>query len=129
VRRRIVLEIVTPYAGMIRHMPGGFAYADQMLSESGLAGRLNQALDTDDEALWLRRCLAYLDRRFQRWLQVRFIEPLTPLGLFKVIRHRIRTYPTFILGGETYTGHDLAELETFIRRQAGSLIDDQRSSI
>lgn len=128
-RGRVVLEIVTPHAGVIHHMPGGFAYADQMLGESGLAGRLNQALDIDDEALWLRRCLYYLDRHFQRWLQVRLIEPLSPLGLFKVIRYRIRTYPTFIFAGETYAGHDLVELEAFIRRQAGSRADDQRMSI
>jgi hypothetical protein len=128
-RRRIVLEIVTPHAGMIHHMPGGFAYADQMLGEAGLANRLNYALDTDDEALWLRRCLYYLDRRFNRWLRVRLIEPLSLLGLFKVIRHRIRTYPTFILGGETYRECNLAELEAFIRRHAGSLVIDQRSSI
>ncbi len=118
-KRRAILEVVTPHTDMIHHMPGGFAYADEML-----ANQISQALETDDETLWLRRCLYYLDRRFQRWLQVRLIEPLSLLGLFKVVRYRIRTYPTFIIGGETYTGRDLAELEAFIRRQAGSMVND-----
>jgi hypothetical protein len=124
VKRRAVLEIVTPHASMVDHMPGGLAYTSQMLSEAGLTGRLNEALETGDETLWLRRCLSYLERRFQRWLQIRLIEPMSLLGLFKVIRHRIRTYPTFIMGGETFTGHDLVELEAFIRRQAGLMVDD-----
>jgi hypothetical protein len=28
------------------------------------------------------------------------------------------------MGGETFTGHDLVELEAFIRRQAGLMVDD-----
>jgi hypothetical protein len=124
VRRRAILEIVTPHAGVINHMPGGLIYTSQMLSEAGLTGQLNEVLEIGDESLWLRRCVYYLERRFQRWLQIRLIEPMSLLGLFKVIRHRIRTYPTFIMGGETFTGHDLVELEAFIRRQAGLMVDD-----
>lgn len=118
--RHVILEVVTPHAGVIHHMPRGFAYADQLLND-----RISKAAETDDEARWLHNCVHYLDRRFQRWLKVRFIEPFSLLGLFRVVRHRIRTYPTFILGGETYTGHDLAELEAFIRRQAGLMVDDK----
>jgi hypothetical protein len=105
-------------------MPGGLTYTSQMLTEAGLTGQLNEALETGDESLWLRRCVYYLERRFQRWLRVQLIEPMSLLGLFKAVRHRIRTYPTFIMGGETYTGHDLAELEAFVRRQAGLMVDD-----
>jgi hypothetical protein len=115
---------VTPHASMINHMPGGLTYTSQMLTEAGLTGQLNEAMETGGESLWLRRCVYYLERRFQRWLRIQLIEPMSLAGLFKVIRHRIRTYPTFIMGGETYTGHDLAELESFIRRQAGLMIDD-----
>jgi hypothetical protein len=104
-------------------MPSGFIYADGMLD-----AQLSKALETDDEALWLRRCVYYLERRFQRWLQVRLIEPMSLLGLFKIVRHRIRTYPTFIMGGETYTGRDLTELEAFIRRQAGSMTGDTQAN-
>ncbi|MBN1220523.1 MAG: hypothetical protein JXM69_16490, partial [Anaerolineae bacterium] len=77
-----------------------------------------------NEALWLRRCLAYLERRFQRWLRIRLISPLSWPGLGRVIRYRIRTYPTFIMGGETYTGHDLGELEAFIREQVSFNAND-----
>ena len=118
-RRRALLEIVTPHADVIHHMPRGFGYADEMLTD-----QLSQALATDQEMLWLRRCVSYLERRFQRWLQIRLIEPLSLLGLARVVRYRIRTYPTFILGGATYTGRDLAELEVFIRRQAGAMVED-----
>jgi hypothetical protein len=103
---------------MIHHVPGGFAYADQMLTEAGLADPLSQVLEPGDEALWLRQCVSYLDRRFQRWLRVQLIEPLSLPGLFRVLRYRIRSYPTFILGPATYSGRNLEELELFIRRQA-----------
>ena len=119
-KRRVILEVVTPHAHIIDHMPRGFAQANQMLAD-----RFGKVLETDDEALWLRRCVQYLDRRFQKWLQVRFIEPLSPLGLFRVVRHRIRTYPTFILGGEIYAGRDLTELEAFIRQQAGTMANNR----
>jgi len=125
VKRRAILEVVTPHAGMFHNLPGGLAYTDQMLSEAGLNSQLNRALENEDDALWLRRCLYYLERRFHRWLKVQLIAPLSLFGLVKVIRHRIRTYPTFIMGGEIYTGQDLSELEAFIRRQAGLMIDDQ----
>ncbi|MEW5960184.1 MAG: hypothetical protein AB1801_20870 [Chloroflexota bacterium] len=125
-RRRVILEVVTPHAGMLHHMPGGFAYANEILTEAGFGEQVNKILGANDETLWLRRCLYYLERRFQRWLQVQLIEPFSLLGLLRVIRHRIRTYPTFILGGKTYTGHDLAELEAFIRRQAGAMTADTR---
>ena len=74
-----------------------------------------------DEALWLRRCLYYLDKRFHGWLRVHLIAPMSLPGLVKVIRYRVRTYPTFIMGGQPYTGHNLEELEAFIRRQAGEM--------
>jgi hypothetical protein len=122
-KRRVILEVVTPHASLIDHMPGGFAYADRMLDD-----QISQAMATDDEARWLSRCVYYLDRRFQRWLKVRFIEPFSLLGLSKVARYRIRTYPTFILGGETYSGRDLAKLEAFIRRQADSMADSGHTS-
>ena len=127
-RRQVMLEVITPHAGMIQHMPGGFAYANEILTEAGFSEQVNKILDTGDEALWLRRCLYYLDRRFQRWLQVRLIEPFSLLGLVRGVRFRVRAYPTFILGGKTYTGHDLAELEAFIRRQAGEMTADTHPS-
>lgn len=119
-KRRVTLEVVTPHAGLIHHVPGGFAYADQMLAEAGLADSISRVMESHDEARWLRHCAHYLERRFQRWLRVQLIEPLSLPGLFRVIRYRIRTYPTFIIGGASYSGHNLEELERFIRRQAGS---------
>lgn len=117
-KRRAILEVVTPHADMFHSVPGGLTFTDEILSEAGLGARLDQALADGNEELWLRRCLAYLDRRFQRWLRVQLISPLSLPGLGRVVRHRIRTYPTFIMGGKTYTGHDLGELEAFIREQA-----------
>jgi len=114
---RAVLEVITPHADITHSMPGGLAYVDQMLTEAGLSGQLAN----DDEALWLRRCLYYLDKRFHGWLRVHLIAPMSLPGLVKVIRYRVRTYPTFIMGGQPYTGHNLEELEAFIRRQAGEM--------
>ncbi len=122
-KRRITLEVVTPHAGLIHHVPGGFAYADEMLAEAGLADSISRVLESHDEARWLRQCMHYLERRFQRWLRVQLIEPLSLPGLFRVMRYRIRAYPTFIIGGAIYSGRNLEELEAFIRRQVGLLVE------
>ncbi|MBN1993632.1 MAG: hypothetical protein JW953_13105 [Anaerolineae bacterium] len=122
-KRCAILEVITPHAGMLHNMRGGLAYTDQILTEAGLS-QPGQALENGEESLWLRRCLHYLDRRFQQWLRIQLIAPLSLPGLFRVVRYRIRTYPTFIIGGETFTGQDLAELEAFIRRQAGSMAEE-----
>ncbi|RME41500.1 MAG: hypothetical protein D6796_15775 [Caldilineae bacterium] len=126
-RRRAVLEVITPHVGVLHHMPRGFHYADKALSGGSVSDRLQKTLDADDETRWMRRCLSYLERRFQRWLRVQLIEPLSLPGLVRIIRYRIRSYPTFIMGGQTYSGQDLAELEAFIRRQIGAIADDKSS--
>lgn len=59
-------------------------------------------------SVWLRE----LSRLYKHRLSIKLIDAPSPLGLYKSLRHRIRTYPTFIVEGkETYAGWDKSQLE------------------
>jgi hypothetical protein len=57
---------------------------------------------------WIRE----LNRLYKHRLSIRLIDVQSPLGIYKSLRYRIRTYPTFIVEGkETYVGWDKGQLE------------------
>jgi hypothetical protein len=75
------------------------AYPPEMLDE---AGRL---------ATWLQD----LSARYGEQLRIHIIDPQSPEGLFKSLRHWVRRYPTFIIDRRTkYTGWDRAALERLL---------------
>jgi hypothetical protein len=60
---------------------------------------------------WIRE----LNRLYKHRLLIKLIDAQSPLGIYKSLRHRIRTYPTFIVEGkETYTGWDKNQLESLL---------------
>jgi len=60
--------------------------------------------------------VAELSRRYGRGIQIRVIDPQSGLGFFKCLRHRVRSYPTFIVNGKAkYTGWDKAALDALLR--------------
>ncbi len=62
---------------------------------------------------WIRE----LTRLYKHRLFIRLIDVQSPLGIYKSLRHRIRTYPTFIIEGrETYAGWDKDRLESLLDR-------------
>lgn len=64
---------------------------------------------TDYYRLW--RLLDAISDRFRGRVTVYIVDPVSLQGLFKITRHRIRRFPTFLIGGrEKYTGWDLEEL-------------------
>jgi hypothetical protein len=74
---------------------------------------------------WIRE----LNRLYKHRLLIRLIDVQSPLGFYKSLRHRIRTYPTFIVEGkETYTGWDKNQLESLLDKYIkNSLSSTQRS--
>ena len=57
---------------------------------------------------WIRE----LNRLYKHRLSIRIIDVQSLAGIYKSLRHRIRTYPTFIVEGkETYAGWDKSQLE------------------
>jgi hypothetical protein len=68
--------------------------------------------DLKEELTKLSNWIRELNRLYKHRLSIKLIEAPSPLGIYKSLRHRIRTYPTFIVEGkETYAGWDRSQLE------------------
>ena len=57
--------------------------------------------DLKAEYLWISTWAKDIAQRFGRGVVVKVIDPQSLVGLYKILRHRIRHYPTFIVDGET----------------------------
>ncbi len=61
-----------------------------------------------------------LTRRFGPSLRVRVVDPQSPEGLWKCLRHGVRRYPTFLLPtGRKVVGWEQAALEEALREASG----------
>ena len=68
--------------------------------------------DLKEELAKLSAWIRELNQLYKHRLSVKLIEAPSPLGIYKSLRYRIRTYPTFIVEGkETYAGWDKSQLE------------------
>lgn len=68
--------------------------------------------DLKEECLKLSDWIRELRRLYKHRLLIKLIDIYSPMGMYKSLRHRIRTYPTFIIEGkETYGGWDKNHLE------------------
>ncbi len=71
--------------------------------------------DLKEEDTKLREWIRELTRLYKHRLLIRLIDVQSPLGIYKSLRHRIRTYPTFIVEGkETYAGWERDRLESLL---------------
>ena len=84
-------------------------------------------LKEEDAKLW--EWVRELTRLYKHRLLIRLIDVQSPLGIYKSLRHRIRTYPTFIVEGkETYAGWDKGRLESLLDRYIKSSLPSKRRS-
>ena len=73
--------------------------------------------DIKDEVLRLSDWIRCLVRRFPNDVQFKIIDAMTPLGVYKILRHRIRKLPGFIIEHrKTYSGWDSKALEALINQ-------------
>ena len=74
--------------------------------------------DLTDEYLRLSDWIRELTQLYRHRLSIRIIDVQSPLGIYKAFRHRIRTYPAFVVEGkETYAGWDKGRLEQLLDKQ------------
>ncbi len=74
---------------------------------------------------WIRE----LTRLYKHRLLIRMIDVQSPLGIYKSLRYRIRTYPTFIVEGkEIYSGWDKDRLESLLDRYIKSSLPSRDQS-
>jgi len=71
--------------------------------------------DIKEEVLRLSDWIRDLARRYPVHVEFKIIDAMTPLGVYKTLRHRIRKFPGFIIGKQkTYSGWDTGALEAII---------------
>jgi hypothetical protein len=92
-----------------------------LFDQTGLDQKLHQKEiddyppDLKEESTKLSGWIRELNRLYKHRLLIRLIDVQSPLGIYKSLRYRIRTYPTFIVEGkETYEGWDKSQLESLL---------------
>jgi len=85
--------------------------------------------DLKEEYLKLSDWIRELSRLYKHRLLIRLIDVQSPLGIYKSLRHWIRTYPTFIVEGkEIYTGWDKIQLESLLDKHIKNSLPSKRRS-
>jgi hypothetical protein len=115
--RPILLEIVSKVLTTFSHCRHCQIFIDQ----AGLGQEFHQdemndyPPDLKEEYVKLSDWIRELRRLYKHRLLIKLIDIQSPLGIYKALRHRIRTYPTFIIEGkETYAGWDKNLLEDLL---------------
>lgn len=80
-------------------------------------GRLREWTHAREDYYRLLQLLDGLSERFRGRVVIYLIDPFSLQGLFKMTRHRIRRFPTFLAGGEKHTGWDADALGEWIERR------------
>jgi len=114
------LEVIAPVFAGVKHCQQCTPYLD----DAGLSERVNaEAADSYPEEVWqdyrrLSGVVRDLAARYGNGLRIVVIDPRTPMGLWKSLRHWVRRYPTFIVNGkQKYSGWDVGALDRLL--QAG----------
>jgi hypothetical protein len=75
---------------------------------------------------WMRE----LNRLYKHRLAIKLIDAPSFLGVYKSLRHRIHTYPTFIVEGkETYAGWDKSQLESLLDQYIQKALPSKHRSL
>jgi hypothetical protein len=113
----IVLEIVTKVITSF----GQCRRCKILFDEAGFDQKVHQKeldeypADLKEEYTKLSDWIRELNGLYKHRLSIKLIDVQSPLGIYKSLRYRIRTYPTFIVEGkETYVGWDKSQLESLL---------------
>jgi hypothetical protein len=86
--------------------------------------------DLKEEYLKLSDWIRELTQLYKHRLLIKLIDVQSPLGIYKSLRHRIRTYPTFIVEGkETYTGWDKNQLESLLDKHIKKALPSKHQNL
>ena len=130
--RPIRLEIVTRVVTFFDHC----RRCQILFDQSGLDEKLHQKEmeeyppDLKEEYLKLSDWIQELTRLYKHRLRIRVIDAQSPLGIYKSLRHRIRTYPAFVVEGkEIYTGWDKSQLEILLDKYIQDFLQSKRRNL
>jgi hypothetical protein len=116
----IQLEIVAPLVSGLKHCQ----QCTPFLDDAGVSEAINRReLGSVPDEVWqeyvrLSALVRDLSQRYGTGLQIRLVDPQTPGGFWKSLRHWVRTYPTFIIDGRrAVTGWDIGALDKALAAQ------------
>ena len=128
----IVLEIVTDTITIY----GNCRRCNIFFDEAGLNQKVYQKEieeypadlieDFNELSSWIKE----LNKLYKHRLLIKLIDVKSFVGIYKLLRHRIRKYPTFIVEGkETYTGWDKERLEGILDKYIQAALASKQQSI
>lgn len=128
----IRLEIVTKVVTFFDHC----RRCQVLFDQAGLNKKIHQKEmeeyppDLKEEYMKLSEWIRELSRLYKHRLLIRLIDVQSPFGIYKSLRHRIRTYPGFIVEGkETYIGWDKNKLESLLDKYIQSSLPPKQGSL
>ena len=128
----ILLEIVTKVMTTYDHCRA----CEVVFSQAGLNRKFHQRemeeypRDLKEEYLNLSNWIRELAHLYKHRLVIKLIDAQSPLGIYKSLRHWIRTYPTFIVEGkETYAGWDKNHLENLLDKHIKAMNQSKQQSL
>ncbi|MFQ6016481.1 MAG: hypothetical protein ACE5NP_13680 [Anaerolineae bacterium] len=101
-------------------------HCEQIFSQAGLGKEVHTEFeeypeDFIEEAHRLATWMLDLADKYKERIFIRVIDPQSPLGFYKSLRHWVRKYPTFIIDGqEKYVGWGKEELEALLQARMAS---------
>ena len=128
----ILLEIVTNVMTSF----GQCRRCKILFDQAGFDQKLHQKemdeypLDLKEDLAKLSAWIRELNRLYKHRLSIKLIDAPSPLGIYKSLRHRIRTYPTFIVERkETYAGWDKSQLESLLDKYIQNSLPSKHRSL
>jgi hypothetical protein len=114
----INVEVIAPLISGAKHCQ----HCQPFIEDAGVSQRVQEEeLKSYPEEMWrdyarLSQMVRDLSARYGNQLRIVLIDPHSPMGLWKSLRHWIRSYPTFIVNGRAkYAGWDSDALESVLR--------------
>ena len=128
----ILLEIVTKVISSY----GQCRRCKILFDEAGFDQKVHQKeideypADLKEEYSKLSDWIRELTGLYKHRLSIKLIDVQSPLGIYKSLRYRIRTYPTFIVEGkETYVGWDKSRLEGLLDKYIKNALPPKHRSL
>jgi hypothetical protein len=122
--RTVRLEIIAPLIAGVKTCQ----QCQDFFEDAGLVQQVaDEALRSYPEETWqdnvrLADLVRDLSARYGGQLRITLIDPCTPTGFLKSLRHWVRRYPTFIVDGHTkVSGWDRGAVETVLRQRGAQL--------
>jgi len=114
----INVEVIAPLISGAQHCQ----HCQPFIEDAGVSQRVQEEeFKSYPEEMWrdyarLSEIVRNLSDRYGNQLRITLIDPQTPMGLWKSVRHWVRSYPTFIVNGQAkYAGWDLGSLDSLLR--------------